>query len=137
MSEKVINSLLPSGSDDQLVDVIKEDAVISIKMSTGYYKRIQNVIGFLIEGKPTKEVQNSHKSIASRNITEPWVYHYETLLILCKEFEKGAQEGDFIEKMTISELREAMEKAEKIMVDEELEARKEFEKKQQEKKEDQ
>ena len=137
MSEKVINSLLPSGSDDQLVDVIKEDAVISIKMSTGYYKRIQNVIGFLIEGKPTKEVQKAHQSIASRNVTEPWIYNYETLLILCKEFEKGAQEGDFIEKMTISELREAMEKAEKIMVDEELEARKEFEKKQQEKKEDQ
>jgi|APGre2960657404_1045060.scaffolds.fasta_scaffold04300_4 hypothetical protein len=137
MSEKVINSLLPSGSDDQLVDVIKEDAVISIKMSTGYYKRIQNVIGFLIEGKPTKEVQKAHQSIASRNVTEPWIYNYETLLILCKEFEKGAQEGNFIEKMTISELREAMEKAEKIMVDEELEAKEEFEKKQQEKKEDQ
>ena len=136
MSDKVINSLLPSGSDDQLVDVIKEDAVISIKMSTGYYKRIQNVIGFLIEGKPTKEVQESHKSIASRNVTESWVYHYETLLILCKEFEKGAQDGKFIEKMTISELREAMAKAEQIMIDEELEAKEEFEKKQQEKKED-
>lgn len=136
MSDKVINSLLPSGSDDQLVDVIKEDAIVSIKMSTGYYKRIQNVIGFLIEGKPTKEVQESHKSIASRNVTEPWVYHYETLLILCKEFEKGAQDGKFIEKMTISELREAMAKAEQIMIDEELEAKEEFEKKQQEKKED-
>jgi hypothetical protein len=136
MSDKVINSLLPSGSDDQLVDVIKEDAVISIKMSTGYYKRIQNVIGFLIEGKSTKEVQESHKSIASRNVTEPWIYHYETLLILCKEFEKGAQDGKFIEKMTISELREAMAKAEQIMIDEELEAKEEFEKKQQEKKED-
>jgi len=132
MSEKVINSLLPSGSDDQLVDVIKEDAVISIKMSTGYYKRIQNVIGFLIEGKPTKEVQESHKSIASRNVTEPWIYNYETLLILCKEFEKGAHENKFIEKMTIAELRVAMEDAEKAMAAEELKAKEEFEKKQKE-----
>ena len=132
MSDKVINSLLPSGSDDQLVDVIKEDAIVSIKMSTGYYKRIQNVIGFLIEGKPTKEVQESHKSIASRNVTEPWVYHYETLLILCKEFEKGAQDGKFIEKMTISELREAMEKAEKVMAEEELKAKEEYKKKKKE-----
>ena len=137
MSEKVINSLLPSGSDDQLVDVIKEDAVISIKMSTGYYKRIQNVIGFLVEGKPTKEIQKAHQSIASRTVTDSWVYHYETLLILCKEFEKAAHEGNFIEKMTIAELREAMEKAEKIMIQDELKEKEELEKKKKEQEGDQ
>ena len=132
MSEEVINSLLPSGSDDQVVDVIKEDAIVSIKMSTGYYKRIQNVIGFILEGKPSKEVQKAHQSIASRNVTEPWIYHYETLLILCKEFEKGAHEGKFIEQMTIAELRVAMENAEKALIDEELKAKEELEKKQKE-----
>lgn len=132
MSEEIINSLLPSGSDDQVVDVIKEDAIVSIKMSTGYYKRIQNVIGFILEGKSTKEAQKAHQSIASRSVTEPWIYHYETLLILCKEFEKGAHEGKFIEKMTIAELRVAMEDAEKALVEEELKAKEEFEKKQKE-----
>lgn len=137
MSEEVINSLLPSGSDDQMVDVIKEDAIVSIKMSTGYYKRVQNVIGFLIEGKSTKEVQSAHKSIASRNVTEAWVYHYETLLILCKEFEKGAHEGKFIEKMTIADLRTAMDNAEKVMAEEELKAKEDFEKAQKEQEGDQ
>ena len=132
MSDKVINSLLPSGSDDQMVDVIKEDAIVSIKMSTGYYKRIQNVIGFIIEGKPSKDVQKAHHAIASRDVSELWVYHYETLLILCKEFEKGAHEGNFIDKMTISELREAMEKAEKVMADADLKEKEEFEKKKKE-----
>lgn len=112
MSEEVVNSLLPSGADDQVVEVIKEDAVVSIKMSTGYYKRIQNVIAFLLEGKPVTQIQASHQAIASRNITEPWIVQYETLLILCREFEKAAKEGDFLEKMTIAELRDAMEKAE-------------------------
>jgi hypothetical protein len=112
MSEEVVNSLLPSGADDQVVEVIKEDAIVSIKMSTGYYKRIQNVIAFLLEGKPVSQIQASHQAIAARNITEPWIVQYETLLILCREFEKAAKEGDFLEKMTIAELRDAMEKAE-------------------------
>jgi hypothetical protein len=132
MSEEVVNSLLPSGSDDQMVDVIREDAIVSVKMSTGYYKRIQNVIGFIVEGKSTKEIQKAHQSIASRNVTEAWVFHYETLLILCKEFEKGAHENKFIEKMTIADLRVAMEDAEKAMAAEELKAKEEFEKKQKE-----
>ena len=104
MSEEIVKSFIPSGNDSELIDVIKEDAIVSIKMSTGYYKRIQNVIAFLIEGKSVQEVQDSHKAIASRNITEPWIFQYETLLILCKEFEKAAHENKFIEKITIAEL---------------------------------
>lgn len=112
MSEEVVKSLVPSGPDDQMIEVIKEDAIVSIKMSTGYYKRIQTVISFLLEGKPISTVQAAHQAIASRNVTEPWILQYETLLILCREFEKAAKEGGFIEQMTIAELREAMEKAE-------------------------
>jgi hypothetical protein len=119
MSEEVVKSFLPSGSDDQVVEVIKEDAVVSIKMSTGYYKRIQNVIAFLLEGKPMSEVQASHQEIASRKISKSWITQYETLLILCREFEKAAKEGNFFEKMTIAELRDAMEKAEARLEEEE------------------
>lgn len=126
--EKVNDSLLPSGSDDQLVDVIREDAIISIKMSTGYYKRIQNVIGFILLDKPKSEVMNAHTSIASRNITEAWVYQYETLLILCKEFEKGALDGNFLEKMTIADLRTAMANAEEILEEQEEQAADEIKK---------
>ena len=98
-------------------------------MSTGYYKRIQNVIAFLIEGKSLQEVQDSHKIIASRNIKEPWIFQYETLLILCKEFEKAAHENNFIDKMTIAELREAMTKAEERAAKEEEKEREEAAKK--------
>lgn len=112
MSEEVVKSFVPSGPDEQMVEVIKEDAIVSINMSTGYYKRIQNVIAFLLEGKPVSEVQAAHQAIASRKVTEPWIVQYETLLILCKEFEKSAKDNGFIEKMTIAELRDAIEKAE-------------------------
>ena len=132
MSEEIVKSFIPSGNDNEVIDVIKEDAVVSIKMSTGYYKRIQNVIAFLIEGKSVQEVQDSHKAIASRNITEPWIFQYETLLILCKEFEKAAHENKFIEKITIAELRDAMANAEERLAKEEEKEREDAQKKQKE-----
>ena len=132
MSEEIVKSFIPSGNDNEVIDVIKEDAVVSIKMSTGYYKRIQNVIAFLIEGKSGQEVQDSHKAIASRNITEPWIFQYETLLILCKEFEKAAHENKFIEKITIAELRDAMANAEERLAKEEEKEREDAQKKQKE-----
>ena len=130
MSEEIVKSFIPSGKDSELIDVIKEDAIVSVKMSTGYYKRIQNVIAFLIEGKSVQEVQDSHKAIAARNITEPWIFQYETLLILCREFEKNAHEGNFIEKITIAELREAMSNAEERLAKEDAKEREDAEKKQ-------
>ena len=132
MSEEIVKSFIPSGNDSELIDVIKEDAIVSIKMSTGYYKRIQNVIAFLIEGKSLQEVQDSHKIIASRNIKEPWIFQYETLLILCKEFEKAAHENKFIEKITIAELRDAMANAEERLAKEEEKEREDAQKKQKE-----
>ena len=101
MSEEVVKSLVPSGPDDQMIEVIKEDAIVSIKMSTGYYKRIQTVVSFLLEGKSVSTVQAAHQAIASRNVTEPWIVQYETLLILCREFEKAAKDGGFIDFLTL------------------------------------
>ena len=79
-----------------------------------------------------QEVQDSHKAIASRNITEPWIFQYETLLILCKEFEKAAHENKFIEKITIAELRDAMANAEERLAKEEEKEREDAQKKQKE-----
>jgi hypothetical protein len=112
MSEEV-KTQLPAGSDDQLIDIIKEDAIVSIKMSTGYYKRIQQVISHILEGKSAQAIQEAHKKISEKNSSaEPWIYQYETLLILCKEFEKTARDNNFIDKMTIAEARELIMKAE-------------------------
>lgn len=97
--EKVTNET----SEKEVIDVIKEDAIVSIKMSTGYYKRIQEVTKFLIESKSSGVMEIAHESIRNQNITEAWVFHYETLLILCNEFEKAAKEGNHIHQMTMAE----------------------------------
>lgn len=97
--EKVTNET----SEKEVIDVIKEDAIVSIKMSTGYYKRIQEVTKFLIESKSSGVMEIAHESIRDQKITEAWVFHYETLLILCNEFEKAAKEGNHIHQMTMAE----------------------------------
>jgi len=91
---------------DHIVDVIKEDAIVSIPMSTGYYKRIQELTKFVLETKSTGVIEAAHETIKNQNISEPWVFHYETLLILCNEFEKTARTNNFIHQMTAKEFEE-------------------------------
>jgi len=100
--EKITNEALEENTAN-VIDVIKEDAVVAIQMSTGYYKRIQEVTKFLIENKSSGVMELAHASIRDQKITEPWVFHYETLLILCNEFEKAAREGKHIHQMTMAE----------------------------------
>jgi hypothetical protein len=103
--EKVTNETTEQITND-VIEVIKEDAIVSIKMSTGYYKRIQEVTKSLIENKSAGVMEIAHQSIREQKITEPWVFHYETLLILCNEFEKAAKEGNHIHQMTMAEFEE-------------------------------
>ena len=69
-----------------MVEVIMPSAIVEIKMSTGYYQKIQGIVAFMVQGKSAEEMQNAHTQIKDQNITEEWVHHYETILILCREF---------------------------------------------------
>jgi hypothetical protein len=94
-----------------VIEVIKEDAIVSIPMSTGYYKRIQAATKFLLENKSQGVIQLAHESIKNQNITEPWVFHYETLLILCNEFEKTARNENQVTQMTKEEFEKHVTEA--------------------------
>lgn len=103
MSEEKVTNETSEQIQNEVIDVIKEDAIVSIKMSTGYYKRIQEVTKSLIETKSSGVMDIAHQSIRDQKITEAWVFHYETLLILCNEFEKAAKESNQIQQMTMTE----------------------------------
>jgi hypothetical protein len=87
------------------VEVIMPSAIVDIKMSTGYYQKIQAIVGFLVKGKTNEEMQNAHTQIKEQNITEDWVSHYESILILCREFETKAGEQGFIQSVTLEEAK--------------------------------
>ena len=86
-----------------MVDVIMPSAIVEIKMSTGYYQKVQAIVGFFVQGKSAEQMQNAHAQIKDQNITEDWVSHYETILILCREFETKAQEQGFVQSVTLEE----------------------------------
>ncbi len=94
------------------VEVIMPSAIVDIKMSTGYYQKIQAVVGFLVQGKTNEEMQNAHSQIKEQNITEDWINHYETILILCREFETKASEQGFIQSVTLEEAKKLIGESE-------------------------
>jgi|LauGreDrversion2_3_1035106.scaffolds.fasta_scaffold133274_1 hypothetical protein len=94
---------------EDVVGVIKEDAIVNIPMSTGYYKRIQGLLNAHLEGRTKEDFEKAHTAIKEQNITEGWVFHYETLLILCNEFEKTARAHNFIDEVPLSEYQKTVE----------------------------
>lgn len=98
----------PTTPAPEMIDIIKPEALVSISMSSGYYQRIQNALGFMIAGKSADELNEAHQQISLQNINQDWVYHYETLLILAKEFESIARKEGFVVQVTQQEAAEML-----------------------------
>ena len=109
--KKEINDRLDplSAPDNQELEIIKEDALVDLKFSTGFYKRVQAMLYHLLGSKDSKEILSANEQIKNQNITEDWIFHYETLLILCKEVEKNAKEQGQLEKTTVGELKKRID----------------------------
>jgi hypothetical protein len=92
---------------EQKLKIVKRDAVLSVKISTGFYLRCKAVAAFLIDGKSKEEMEKAYEKIRDEKVDEPWIGNLETILVLCAEFEKQANETGNIEEVTKEEL-EAM-----------------------------
>jgi hypothetical protein len=92
------------------IEAIKPDAMVDITIGTGYYKRVQDAVTFVIAGKTPEDLKTAHEQIKTDTVADDWVRHYETLIILCKEFEKTAKDKGFTQKMTVEEFMNLSEK---------------------------
>lgn len=88
------------------LEIIVPTAVVDVKMSSGYYSRIQKLVGHLVEGKTPEQLKSANDQIKNQAFTEDWVEHYETVLILCAEFEKRCKEDGFTKQVTPEEYAE-------------------------------
>lgn len=95
----------PSEESEKKIEVIMPEAIVDVKMDTGYYRRVQEIVGFLVHDKDAEQLKEAHAQITSQVITEPWVQHYETVLILCKEFEQSAKNGGHTKFITEEEAK--------------------------------
>ena len=93
-------------ADKKMIDVIPGDAIVEIKVSGGYYRMLQDVTRSFVVGKNETDLASAFEQIKSQNITEQWVQHYQTLLILCKEIEKQAEVQEKLQKVPFESLQD-------------------------------
>lgn len=100
MSEETTNT---NGIEEPTnVEIIVPEALLDIKMSSGYYNRIRLMVQNIIN-EHAAEIENAHAQIQSQTIDESWIYDYETLLILCKDFEGKAKDLGFVKSIPYEE----------------------------------
>lgn len=86
------------------VKMIKHDAIIDIKIGTGFLQKLQKMLLFMTIDI-TPEDMELYKELTEKNeeLTEPWMEHLSTLSILLKEIETKAEEQGFTYEGDISD----------------------------------
>ena len=80
--------------DETLAPFLKKDAIVSIKIGTGYLQQIASIITFLVEGKTQEDLKNIEEKIKNKEELEPWMAAIATLQVLIRTvFEEADKEG--------------------------------------------
>ena len=88
----------------RLVEIIVPEAKVNILISTGFYQKIREVGAFITEGKSADDLNNAFKQISEQKITDSWVQNFETVVIICKEFETQAKLQGFVKPISQEEV---------------------------------
>ena len=94
---------------DPMVRIITKEALVDIKVSSGYYKRFQLLVDLIGKNKTPEELESAKQQIKDQKITEEWVYHMETVLIFCRDFEQLATANGFTKELPLSEALKEVE----------------------------
>ena len=91
--------------EEKLIDILKEDSIIDIKVSYSYYCSIFALSNYIIQDK-TKEQIEAFYTILKENKEpiEDWQYHYRTVLTFLSEYQKQAKLQNGTEKISKEEL---------------------------------
>lgn len=81
------------------LQVIEPSAIVNVPIGTDFYRRIQNLALFIMQGKSMDELKSAIEQINTKNITEDWVEHYHTVLMFCAAYEKLIIDNDLIKEV--------------------------------------
>lgn len=96
---------------NNMVEVIKADAVITIKLNRDFYARLTVLFRDIVENKTQEEMAEAAKQIEEGNVAEMWIFNYETMIYLLKACEDYCKENNMTETMPMEELAKLNEKA--------------------------
>lgn len=85
------------------IEVIDNDAVLPIQVSTGFYNRLQSLYFNFVEKLKPEDLKKIEEQLTNKKIEDAFVFDVETLIILLREFQKVAKEEGKIKMMTKEE----------------------------------
>lgn len=75
------------------IEVIKQDAKVKIECSFSYYTALFALADFMITDKTKEQIDHFYYLLKeNKELTEPWHFHYRTILSIMTEFQKQAKE---------------------------------------------
>jgi hypothetical protein len=87
------------------IKLIKPDAIIDIKIGTGFLQQIQHVLMFLAKDLTTEQLTQYKKEAEEKvPFSEEWMTHITTVSILLKEIETKAEEQGYTYEGDVSEV---------------------------------
>jgi len=78
------------------IKMIKPDAIVDIKIGTGFLQQIQNLLMYLAKDLTPEQLAQYKKEAEEKiSFSEEWMTHVTTVSVLLKEIEVKADEQGF------------------------------------------
>jgi len=86
------------------IKMIKPDAIIDIKIGTGFLQKLQNLTVFLVKDLTPEQLETyKTEAEANKGFSEEWMDHVTTMSVLLKELETNADTQGFSFEQDITE----------------------------------
>ena len=79
------------------IKMVKHDALIEIKIGTGFLQKLQQMLLFITKDVTTEDLEKyKQEAELKQDFSEEWMEHLTTMSILITEIETKAEEQGFI-----------------------------------------
>jgi hypothetical protein len=102
---------MEQNTEPKTIEILKEDAVIVLKYNRTFYQRLVMVFTSMIADKTPEDIDMANKQILEKNITEPWIANYETMLYLIQNAENYAKDNKLTTMISLEEMQRQMSEA--------------------------
>jgi hypothetical protein len=83
--------------------VLKNDAVVHLPIGTAFYLKLKDLLVYLTEDKTDEQIKEFEVAInEKKEITEDWMAHLFTVVLLIRALEDKAEADGFLEDKEIT-----------------------------------
>ena len=90
------------------IEVMSEDAIVVLKYNRSFYQRLVMVFNSILDGKTAEEIQEANRQITEKNITEPWVANFETMLYIIQDAEQYVRKNGMTKMISLDEMEKSI-----------------------------